>query len=118
MSLLPLLLVAEDGDLESLELMLAENAVLYEDGDALTGASRIAVRLADAAGRDGPCDVQLTTVDGRPGRLLRGYAGNAVEALSIDDRDGRITAVRIVRDPDDLARLMRQDREPEMRATA
>jgi hypothetical protein len=49
--------------------------------------------------------VQLATVEGRPGRLLRGYAGNVVEALSVDDIDGRITTVRIVRDPADLAGL-------------
>jgi hypothetical protein len=105
MSLLPFLLAAEDGDLDSLELMLAENAVLYEDGDALTGASRIAVRLADAAGRDGPCDVQLATVDGRPGRLLRNFAGDVVDALSIDDIGGRIQNVYVVRSRDELATL-------------
>ena len=99
------LCAAEDGDVDSLELMLAEDAVLYADGEPVAGAPSIARFIADAAGRDGPCQVQLATVDGRPGRLLRGYAGNVVEALSIDDIDGRITTVRIVRDPADLARL-------------
>jgi RNA polymerase sigma-70 factor, ECF subfamily len=99
------LCAAEDGDVASLEMMLADDAVLYTDGDSLAGAASIARFIVDATGRDGPCHVQLATVDGRPGRLLRGYAGNVVEALSIDDLDGRITTVRIVRDPDDLAGL-------------
>jgi RNA polymerase sigma-70 factor, ECF subfamily len=99
------LCAAEDGDVASLELMLADDAVLYADGEALAGAAPIARFIAEAAGRDGPCLVQLATVDGRPGRLLRGYSGNVVEALTVDGVDDRITTVRIVRDPADLARL-------------
>jgi hypothetical protein len=99
------LCAAEDGDVASLEMMLDADAVLYADGQAIDGAPSIARFIADAAGRDGPCHVQLATVDGRPGRLLRGYAGNVVEALSIDDAGGRITAVRITRDRAVLAGL-------------
>jgi hypothetical protein len=99
------LCAAEDGDVESLAMMLADDAVLYADGAPLAGAEPIARFIAESAGRDGPCHVQLATVDGHPGRLLRGHAGNVLEALSIDDRGGRIKTVRIVRDPDVLAQL-------------
>ena len=99
------LCAAEDGDVDSLALMLTDDAVLYADGRPLAGPAPIAQFIVDAAGRDGPCEVQIATVDGRPGRLLRGYAGDVVEALSIDDLDGRIQAVHVVRDPATLARL-------------
>ena len=99
------LCAAEDGDVDTLELMLTDDAVLYADGRPLAGPAPIARFIADEAGRDGPCEVQIATVDGRPGRLLRGYAGDVVEALSIDDLDGRIKAVHVVRDPATLAQL-------------
>jgi RNA polymerase sigma-70 factor (ECF subfamily) len=99
------LCAAEDGDVDSLELMLTDDAVLYADGQAVAGPAPIARFIVESTGRDGPCHVQLATVDGRPGRLLRGYTGDVVEALSVDDLDGRIRAVHVVRDPDTLARL-------------
>ena len=99
------LCAAEDGDIDSLELMLTDDAVLYADGRTLAGPAPIARFIVESAGRDGPCHVQLATVDGRPGRLLRGYAGDVVEALSVDDLDGRIQAIHVVRDPDALAQL-------------
>jgi hypothetical protein len=104
--LLPFLAAAQDGDVESLETMLAPDAVLYEDGVRAPGP--IAGQVVDAADEQffyGPLQLELATVEGRPGRLLRAPDGHVWEALSIDGADGLISSVHVVRDPERLARL-------------
>jgi RNA polymerase sigma-70 factor (ECF subfamily) len=107
---------AEDGDLDALERMLAEDAVLYSDGGGkakaarrpIVGAGRIAKLLAAVARtqrRHGPFALELVRVNGQPGRILRKPDGDIWDVLSIDVVGGRIKAVRIVRNPDKLARL-------------
>jgi hypothetical protein len=92
--LVPFLCAAADGDVESLELMLDEDAVLYAD-EVIVGAARIADFMAEDPGW--AFDLELATIDGRPGRLLRGFDGTVRDALSIDGADGRIHAVYVVR---------------------
>jgi hypothetical protein len=101
--LLPFLAAAEDGDVETLELMLAPKAVLHRDGAApIVGAARVAARLADDAWERwsyGPVELELTVVNGRPSRLLRTPAGTVVDVLSIDGAKGRIDSVYVTRSP-------------------
>jgi RNA polymerase sigma-70 factor (ECF subfamily) len=110
------LAAAEEGDLEALEALLAEDAVLYADGGGkataarkpLHGAARIARVVAGIARKQrrwGPLGLQLVRVNRQPGRILRTPDGKIWDVLSIDVVDGRIQAVRIVRNPDKLAHL-------------
>ena len=156
------LAAAENGDLEALEEMLAEDAVLYADGggkvlaalEPLHGSALIARFMAGVAQvrrAFGSFETRLVHVNGQPGRVLRapggeefgeaeriaagkaltllksgelgakelaalmiGAYGRAVRAegevrvrdvLTVDVVDGRIQAVRIVRNPDKLAHL-------------
>jgi RNA polymerase sigma-70 factor (ECF subfamily) len=107
---------AEEGDLAALEALLAEDAVLYADGGGkavaarrpLVGGARIARFLAKVTRlrrAHGAFALELVTVNGQPGRLLRGPDGRVADVLSIDVAGGRIQTVRIVRNPDKLAHL-------------
>jgi RNA polymerase sigma-70 factor (ECF subfamily) len=108
------LAAAEDGDLASLERMLADDAVFYADGGGriaaarhpLHGAARVArviSKITRKQRRFGPFDLQLVRVNGQPGRILRTPDGAIWDVLSIDVLDGRIEAIRIVRNPEKLA---------------
>jgi RNA polymerase sigma-70 factor (ECF subfamily) len=109
------LAAVEDGDLATLEALLAQDAVLYTDGGGkataarkpLHGASRIARVLAAVTRKERrrALDGRLVRVNGQPGRMLRTTDGAVWSVLSIDVVDGRIQAVRIVRNPDKLAHL-------------
>jgi RNA polymerase sigma-70 factor, ECF subfamily len=110
------LAAAQEGDVEALEAMLAEDAVFYSDGGGkisaarrpLVGAARIArvmAKLASKTRRWGPFDLELVRVNGQPGRILRTDDGAVWDVLSIDVVDGQIRTVRIVRNPDKLAHL-------------
>jgi RNA polymerase sigma-70 factor (ECF subfamily) len=110
------LAAAEEGDLEALEEMLAADVVVYGDGGGkaiaarrpVVGAARVARFMAGIARRRrevGEFDLELVTVNGHPGRVLRTSGGDVWDVLSIDVLDGRIQAVRIVRNPDKLAHV-------------
>jgi RNA polymerase sigma-70 factor (ECF subfamily) len=107
---------AEDGDLEGPERLLAEDAVLYSDGGGkataarrpIHGAARIARLMAGTTRlrrRRGEFELQLVTVNGQPGRVLRGSGGEIWDVLSVDVVGWRIQTVRIVRNPDKLAHV-------------
>jgi RNA polymerase sigma-70 factor (ECF subfamily) len=109
------LAAAEAGDLPALEAMLAEDAVFYADGGGkvvaarrpLYGAARIARAYAAIARKQSALPRQITHVNGQPGRVL--YDGeHVVDVLSIDVVDGRVQAVRIVRNPDKLCHVSRR----------
>jgi RNA polymerase sigma-70 factor (ECF subfamily) len=53
----------------------------------------------------GGFDLQLVHVNGQPGRVLRTEERAIWDVLAVDVADGRITTVRIVRNPDKLAHL-------------
>lgn len=119
------LAAAEEGDLEALEELLAKDAVLYADSggkamaprEPLVGAALIArfmAAVAQVRPPSGELESQLVRVNGQPGRLQRGPAerqlGEAerlrvLSVLTVDVVEGRIQAVRIVRNPDKLGHL-------------
>jgi RNA polymerase sigma-70 factor (ECF subfamily) len=107
------LAATEEGDLEALERLLAEHAVMYADGGGkataarrpVRGGLRVARALAAIARKQRGAEIELVTVNGRPGRILRAPDRAVLEVLAIDVADGRIQAVRIVRNPDKLRHL-------------
>ena len=110
------LAAAEEGDVEGLEALLAEDAVLYSDGGGkviaarrpVAGAARIARFMAGVTRKQrelGLLERRVVRVNGQPGSILRTRNGAVFSVLSIDVVDGRIQAVRIVRNPDKLAHL-------------
>jgi RNA polymerase sigma-70 factor (ECF subfamily) len=110
------LAAAEEGDTESLERLLAGDAVLYGDGggkvetvrEPVAGAAAIAAFLIDIARRRrelGEFAVELVEVNGQPGRILWSAGGKVSDVLSIDVVDGLIKTIRIVRNPDKLGHL-------------
>jgi RNA polymerase sigma-70 factor, ECF subfamily len=124
------LAAAEEGDLEALEEMLAEDAVLYADGggkalaaqEPLFGAALIARFMAGVAQVRralGDFETRLVRVNGQPGRLLRGpgeeqygeaerlAAGKALALLKSGDVDAK-----------ELAAVMMRGRGPTTRAVA
>ena len=77
------LAAAENGDLEGLEEMLAEDAVLYADGggkvlaspEPLLGAALIArfmAGVAEVRRKYGTFEMRMVHVNGQPGRVIRG----------------------------------------------
>jgi RNA polymerase sigma-70 factor (ECF subfamily) len=110
------LAAAEQGDVEGLEEILAEDAALYSDGGGkataarrpLFGRARVATVIAQLSRkqrRRGPFEVQRVRVNRQPGRILRTADGAIWDVLSIDVVDGRIQAVRVMRNPDKLAHV-------------
>jgi RNA polymerase sigma-70 factor (ECF subfamily) len=159
------LAAAEEGDLDALEALLAQDAVLYADGggkvmaapEPLVGARLIArfmAAVAQVRSPYGELESRMVKVNGQPGRVVRGPAERPLEdaqrvaaeralalmqsddadaeqlsalmkeargagghaaptstelrvwsVLTVDVVDGRIQAVRVVRNPDKLRHL-------------
>jgi RNA polymerase sigma-70 factor, ECF subfamily len=110
------LAAADEGDLEGLEALLAEDAAFYSDGGGkakaalkpLFGAGRIAravLALARTMRRRQQLSRELVHVNGQPGLILRTPDGGVFSVTSIDVVDGQIQTIRIVRNPDKLAHV-------------
>jgi RNA polymerase sigma-70 factor (ECF subfamily) len=110
------LAAAEEGDLQGLEELLAEDAVLYADGGGkaiapavpLSGSAVIARFMAGVAQMRramGEFEPRLVRVNGQTGRLLRVPGDRVFEVLTVEVVQGRIQTVRIVRNPDKLGHL-------------
>jgi RNA polymerase sigma-70 factor (ECF subfamily) len=110
------LAAAEEGDIETLERLLADGATLYGDGggkvktvrEPVVGAAAVArfmVEITRLRREIGEFAVELADVNGQPGRILWTPDGEVFDVLSIDVVDGRIHAVRIVRNPDKLVHI-------------
>ena len=109
------LAAAQEGDLDGLESVLAEDAVLYSDGGGkaiaarkpVAGAARIARALIRFARRERNRGLagRIERVNGQPGRVLRRPDGRVWSVLAIDVADGRIQTVRIMRNPEKLTHL-------------
>ncbi|WP_026910391.1 RNA polymerase sigma-70 factor [Patulibacter minatonensis] len=108
----------DEGDLRGLEALLAEDVVLWGDGGGVVRAAlrpvrgpadvaRFLVHTARLRGREDVVAVERVPVNGQPGLLLRRADGTVTTVTAIDVVDGRIAALRSVRNPEKLAHLAR-----------
>lgn len=112
----------ETGDLEGLEKLLADDVVLWGDGGGVVQAALIPVRGTANVARflvhtdrwrrkhDTGITSEPVTVNGQPGRLLRRPDGTVFSVVAVDIVDGRIVAIRAMRNPEKLAHLVRTPR--------
>jgi len=106
----------DGGDLGGLEELLSSDVVLWGDGGGEVVAARIPVHGAAAVARFlvhttvrrrawGTFASESVLVNGQPGQVLRGEDGSVFSVLAADVVDGRIVALRIVRNPHKLGHL-------------
>jgi RNA polymerase sigma-70 factor, ECF subfamily len=100
------------GDVQSLTKILAEDVVLYSDGggkraaalNPIYGAEKV-MRFLDGISRKNSAllDIQArpAIINGCAGFVLREDNGS-IDTLSVEVRDGRITAIYFVRNPEKL----------------
>jgi RNA polymerase sigma-70 factor (ECF subfamily) len=107
---------AGDGDLETLESLLAEDVELHGDGGgrvpalarALHGRRRVAQMLAGwitLAGRAGGVEFRPATVNGQPGAVITDADGGLIGVWSLGIAEDRIQSIRSLVNPDKLAHL-------------
>ncbi len=105
----------EDGDLDPLITMLADDVVAYGDGGRngpslprpVNGRDKV-LRLLEALSRgvgDYHLHVKPVPVNGQPGALVLDPEGRLLTVLALDILDGTIQAVRSVINPDKLQHL-------------
>jgi len=105
-------MASETGDTQTLQRLLAEDAVLYSDGggkrpaalNPIYGADKI-VRFLAGIARKNPAlpaiQVRAATINGLAGFVLREQDGS-IDTMAFEHRDGRIVAIYITRNPDKL----------------
>ncbi len=107
---------ARDGDLESLEALLADDVVLHGDGGGkvpalaapLHGRARVARTLASWARRGwglGGATLRPVDVNGQPGALVLDPLDRPIGVLALDIAAGRIRTVASILNPDKLRHL-------------
>ncbi|HEX8857472.1 MAG TPA: RNA polymerase sigma-70 factor [Thermoleophilaceae bacterium] len=106
---------AEEGDLEGLEALLAEDVVLHGDGGGkapalarpIHGRERVAKVLLgwvrQMAGFD--LDMRIVEVNGQPGAMTLDTEGAIVNVMSLDVAEGRIQGINSIVNPDKLDHL-------------
>jgi RNA polymerase sigma-70 factor (TIGR02957 family) len=110
------LAAVQDGDLEALEGMLAEDVVLQGDGGgkapalahALHGARRVARVLRNwgkQAPRFGVGEMRRVEINGQPGAVIMHRDGMVISVLALDIADGQVQGVRGIVNPDKLRHL-------------
>ena len=106
----------QDGDLETLESLLAQDVVLHGDGGgrvpalgrALRGRARVARTLrawAQTTRRAGDVSLRRVEVNGQPGGMVLDPGGRVMAVWALDIADGRIQAVSSVVNPEKLRHL-------------
>jgi len=103
------------GDVASLAGLLAEDAVVVGDGGGkapqwgqpITGIDRILRLLAGVGRQIMALDISLEPreINGQPGAILHDRAGEITNVLVLEFRDGRVSAVRSVINPEKLRHL-------------
>ncbi len=106
---------ARDGDTATLVELLAADVVFYGDGGGKTvavpkpmhGKANVARLLAGFAGQAKRLEakLELVTVNGQPGAVVRDPAGRVISVVALDIADGLVQAVRSIVNPDKLAHL-------------
>lgn len=107
---------AGNGDLETLESLLAEDVTLHGDGGgrvpalarALHGRHRVAQALAywiEMGRRSGGFDFRGAEVNGQPGAVITDADRSLIGVWSLDIAEDRIQSIRSVVNPDKLAHL-------------
>jgi RNA polymerase sigma-70 factor (ECF subfamily) len=109
------LAAAQDGDLNGLVALLADDAVFTGDGGGkatafpqpLVGAVRIAhaVRALFRQAARGDVTVTPTAVNGQPGWIAHDGDGAVIVVMALDIAGGRVTAIRSIVNPDKLRHL-------------
>ncbi|WP_438481639.1 sigma-70 family RNA polymerase sigma factor [Oleiharenicola lentus] len=103
----------QSGELTALTQLLTADAVLHSDSGGkvraarrhILGAERIARMFSMLRRKHGPArSVGPVLVNGRPGLLMQDAAG-ITQTLAFDFRDGSITAIYLVRNPEKLRHL-------------
>ena len=107
---------AEEGDLEGLEKLLADDVVLHSDGGgkgpalkrALHGRARVARTLIAglrAATHIGGITSRREQVNGQPGAIFSDRDGRLIAVTILDVADGQIQSVSSIVNPDKLRHL-------------
>ncbi|WP_324195455.1 RNA polymerase sigma-70 factor [Nocardia terpenica] len=113
------LAAARGGDVAALRELLAADVVATADGGGIvnaarrpvTGADRVARYVVGLLARDIPgLELSIEQVNGAPAAVAR-VAGHVLLIGSIDSVGDRISAVRIMVNPDKLAYFARADRQ-------
>jgi RNA polymerase sigma-70 factor (TIGR02957 family) len=106
----------EEGDLEGLEELLADDVVLHGDGGgkapaiarAIHGRAKVARTLMGglrAAKRFGGFTTRAEEVNGQPGALLLDREGRLIGVVVLDVAEGQIQSVSSIVNPDKLQHL-------------
>jgi RNA polymerase sigma-70 factor (ECF subfamily) len=107
---------AQEGDLEGLEALLAEDVVLHGDGGgkapalarAIHGARRVA-RTFGAWMRQGRriagLELREIEVNGQPGAMILDGEGRLLSVMTLDIADGQVQGIRSVVNPDKLRHI-------------
>lgn len=105
---------ASEGDMAALMEILAHDVVVYSDGggkaraavNPVFGAEKVARFVIGAAKKESMMHGELRMVNGEPGLVLFTPRGRAHSVLVMDVREGRISRVYAVRNPDKLLRVL------------
>ncbi|MCW2985567.1 MAG: polymerase sigma-70 factor, partial [Conexibacter sp.] len=109
------LTAAQEGDMEGLVAMLADDAVFTGDGggkatafpEPLVGAQKIAhaVRALFRQAARGGIAVDLTEVNGHPGWIARDPGGAVIVVMALEIVDDHVAGIASVVNPDKLGHL-------------
>jgi len=106
----------QEGDLEGLEALLAEDVELHGDGGgkapaiarALFGRERVAKTLrnwAKIGARVGGLTMRRVDVNGQPGAMTLDPEGRLLNVMTVDIADGQVIGIRSIVNPDKLRHL-------------